>query len=120
MTTAVRSRMTHRATVERRSENTTNPYGHSGPPEWTALDDALPCFLYAPKTRQQAESADVARTVAVPGYSLLAPLGSDITTDDRINGVEDRAGSVLLAGIQNIRDVKWHHDHIEIMFEGAE
>jgi hypothetical protein len=106
--------MTHRATIERNVVTDTNPYGHKGPPEWAPLADALVCFFY---TRRGRESAQVERTAVVEELALLAPLGSDITERDRINGVTDRAGAVLLAGVQNVRTILPHHSHLEITLE---
>lgn len=119
MKNAVRTRMTHRATVERNTQADPNPDGHLGPAEWEALDDALACFLhYRPASLARRESAQVARTAVVEEAVLLAPIGADVTEADRINGVEDRAGNVLLAGIANIRSVlPIRRSHVEITLE---
>lgn len=119
MTTAVRSRMTQRARIERDAAATPNPYGHDGPPDWQPLGDPVPAFLYSRRASRISESATPERTVTVEEYALLLPIGADVTPSDRINGVEDRQGNAVLSGVFNIREVKRHHDHLEAVLEGA-
>lgn len=115
----VRGRMTHRATIERDTQTATNPYGHVGEPTFEALEAELPCFLYTRRSRARAEDVQVERTAVVEEMALLAPLDADVTERDRVNGVEDRLGNVLLAGVHNIRSVLRHHTHVEIVLQGA-
>lgn len=112
----VRARMIHRATVERDAATDTNAYGHAGPPDWQALDDPLVCFFYTSRGR---EAVTAERTAVVDELALLAPLGSDVSERDRINGIEDRAGNSVQSGVLNIRSVLRHHTHLELLLESA-
>ena len=119
MSNPIRARMTQRATIERNTQTDANEYGHVGPAEWEPLADEMPCFLYSRSSRGQPESVTPDRAVVVEQMALMVPLGADVTERDRVNGVEDRSGNVLLAGVQNIRSVMRHHTHLELLIQGA-
>jgi hypothetical protein len=109
--------MIHRTLVQRDTQTATNAHNHKGTPTWSTHIDALACFLYVPAVTRGREDVAAERTVAIRGYAMLVPLGTDVTERDRISGVEDRAGDVILSGVMNIRAVIRHHNHIELALE---
>jgi hypothetical protein len=112
--------MIHRVTIERDTQSATNAHGHKGAPSFTTHLADQPCFLYvAALGRAGREAIAVDRSIAVRSYALLLPKGVDVIERDRVNGVVDRRGVVLLSGAMNIRAVTQHHGHVEVELEAA-
>ena len=74
MTTAVRSRMTHRATVERNTGFQLNDWNQRIP-EFTVLHTALPCYAQA---RIDRTVADGEKFVVIGTHIMLVPTGADL------------------------------------------
>lgn len=103
--------MTHRAVIERNSADVADRYAVPG---WATFIAAQPCFLYVSGGREVVAPD---RTADVDVSKMIVPLGADIENTDRINGVADRLGNPVFAGLLNITDVLPHHDHIELTLE---
>lgn len=105
---AVRSRMTQRALVER-DQNLGD--GRYAVPDFQTHIASQPCFLW---TKSGVESVSPERTAVVEQVKVLMPLGTDVKSTDRINGISDRQGSPVLAGFLNVMSVLPHHSHLEL------
>lgn len=113
---AVRSRMVHRALVERDAGGEADGYGNPPAPAWGALHAALPCWYYVPVARSQ-QGAEIVRErgIIVQEHSMmLIPSGTDITERDRVVSVSDRQGVSITPVAMNILSVVPRHDHIEL------
>ena len=114
MSTAARQRMTHRALVERTVTTPADDYGGAPAPAWETHIAAMPCWFY---TSGGAESVRQRGTVVVEQLRMLAPSGTDITEQDRINSITDRAGGSVYAGLLNVGSVLPAHGHLELRLE---
>lgn len=119
---SARSRMTHRALVERDVTITTDPFGSPGTPDWVEHLAELPCWFYVGGTGGASGGEIVLdhRTIVAEALRVLVPKGTDITERDRINGIHDRLGADVYAPVMNIRSVTPHHDHLELQLESVE
>ena len=106
-----RSRMTQRALVERQTHGAEDDSGNPGPPTWSTHLAAMPCWLYGSAER---EAVGAEATAVVTDLKLLAPLRSDVTEQDRINGVVDRRSEVVEAGLLHIETVLRKRTHLEL------
>ena len=104
-----RQRMVMRAFLQRNTQATADGLGHKRPKTWTALA-TVPCWSWVDRedTRHAAEL-----TTAAGRFRAMVPLGTDVTTKDRIEKVEDRA-AVELFGLSVIDAVIRRRDHIEL------
>lgn len=119
MSSAVRSRMTHRALVERDNAASPDAYGGKGPPEWETHIAALPCFFYLGQTSQSEELEQPRGIVVHQELRMIFPSGSDVTERDRINGISDRQGGAIKSGYLNIASITPHHNHLEARLEAT-
>ncbi len=109
-----RSRMTHRAFIQRNGADK-NIYGHKSPQGWAALS-TTPCYAWtvtgdtknAPEVSQDSTS-----------YKAIMPLDTDITSDDRLEKVENRIEAELF-GVLYIDAVLRRRDHFEIRMRDHE
>lgn len=113
MTSAVRSRMTHRTTIERSAHDDTDRYAV---PAFEEIDSGgepvlYPCFLW---TKSGREAVDPERTAVVESVRVLMPTGTDVKPTDRLGDITNRLGAVILAGVFDVESVLPHHDHIEL------
>ena len=110
---AVRSRMVHRATVERDTGGGTDEWGQEVAPAWTTLHSALPCFWWTEITRATDVEQTATYTAVVEDLRMIAPLGTDLTEADHIVAITDRAGNSVVSGPLGIESVTRHHTHLE-------
>lgn len=111
-----RSRMTHRALIERDGATGSDPYNAANVPSWATHIASLSCWFYVPRGRQPQVTTDAA-TVTLEQPRLLAPKGTDIAEGDRINGIVDRLGASVYSGILNITSVVPKPTHLELVCE---
>lgn len=105
-----RQHMTMRALIER-GTTVTDEYGNPGAPTWASHIASLACWLYS---RVEREVMDTRKTAVVEDLRMLIPRGSDVRESDRINGVTDRRGSIIHAGVLLIESVVRRVDHLEL------
>lgn len=72
---------------------------------------ALPCHAWMLTGRT---AIDEDKTAVVVTRRLFAPLGSDIRPGDRIDGVKDRRGVVVMPELMRIDVVGQRKDHLEV------
>lgn len=106
--------MTHRAFIQRNGA-AKNKYGHRSPPDWQALS-TTPCYWWA-VTGDTKNAPEVSQDST--SSKAIMPLDTDITSDDRIEKVENRIGSEL-AGVLYIDAVLRRRDHFEIRMRDHE
>jgi hypothetical protein len=111
-----RSRMTHRCTVERNGSPGPDGYGNARPSEWGVHISAQPCYYSQPAARGEVQGE---RNVNLYVHQVLVPLGVDVTTADRINGVSDRRGLSVAAGPFNITAIRRLPDHLLLSLESV-
>lgn len=109
---SARSRMTQRALVERATAPATDDSGNpGGPVSWATHIAALACWLYGSTAK---EAVTEATTAVITDLRLLVPVSADVTEQDRINGVKDRRGTVIAAGVLEIDTVLRKRTHLEL------
>lgn len=113
---SARQRMRQRATVERQMQTTRNDWGGKGAPDWREHIKDLPCRIWQ---TSGMEVTDGDKTVAVDTRRMIVPLGTDVTTLDRISTVTDRLGDELYAGPMRIESLARKADHIELLLEAV-
>lgn len=114
----VRARMTHRCNVERDTSIVDNNIGARNPPNWVVQYADQPCFYFGLLfQRQGRELITEMQGEAISEFGVMIPLGTDITAEDRINGITDRGGTVLVGGLINIKSILYHHTHMELKLE---
>ncbi len=112
----VRSQMTHRCLIERNTQTGTDPQGNALAPTWSTHLSDQACKLWQ---RPDDEIIDGRRTVVAESIRLVLPVATDVTEADRVNGVTDRRGATVLAGVMNIRSVVKKASHLELSLDGA-
>ncbi|HET8587128.1 MAG TPA: hypothetical protein VFM74_04560 [Candidatus Limnocylindria bacterium] len=108
---SARSLMRQRALVERSSSSGDDDFGNPLPEAWAPHITAMPCLLYGSTER---EAVNESTTAVVADLRLLAPRSADVTESDRINGIIDRRGNVIRAGLLDIDTVLLKKDHLEL------
>ena len=111
---AVRSRMVHRATVERDSSGGRDQWGQEQPPQWATLHAALPCFAWVRADRIKGERVTADTTAVIEDLRMIVPLGTSINETDRVSTIKNRAGIELHRGPMGIESVTYHHSHLEV------
>ena len=106
--------MTNRALVERDSATENDDHGLKGVASWATHLTALACYAFQ---KARTEIVDGVKTVVISELRLLVPSGTDITEDDRVNGITDRAGSTLFAGLFAVEAVERFDTHLEVRLQ---
>jgi hypothetical protein len=110
---AARLSLTHRCTIERDTNaGTPDAWGTPETPSWQPHLTELPCRGW---TRAGVETADATTTTVVEDMRLIVSLGTDVTEQDRVNGVTDRGTTIIIAGPVGIRAVIGRKDHLELV-----
>lgn len=81
--------------------------------DWRVIHDALPCYVFTRIPRSGADQLRPEMTVNDEDDRLLAPIGTDLTEQDRINGVVDRRGRTIRDGLWRVTHVVNRIVHIE-------
>ncbi len=105
-----RTQMTMRAFIERDNNESTDPYGQAGAPNFTALA-TIPCRVWS---RSRREHNDNRKDARIEEIRCGMPLGTDVTELDRIRRVNDRAGNIIWEGPLRIDAIQFKHTHIEM------
>ena len=104
---------THRTTVQRDANaGTVNTAGAQASPAWSDHLTALPCRAWTSAGREQL---DATTSVVAEDMRCIVQLGTDITEQDRLNGVTDKDGNPIISGLVGIRAVIRRTDHLELM-----
>lgn len=106
--------MTMRLYLQRNSA-AANAYGHPSPQSWGALS-TTPGYVWVNQADTQHAPE---RSVAATRYTGIVPKGTDVTEDDRVQKVEDRAAAQLF-GVMAIDAVVRRRDHLELRMRGHE
>jgi hypothetical protein len=112
----VRSRMTHRALVERNvTAATQDAYGNEQAATWVTHIAAQPCYWYQPSNSGGEQQGE--RNVRIYTQQMLTPWEVDITEGDRINGIKDRRGDDLTTEVFNVVAIVYKPDHLLLTLE---
>lgn len=106
---SARSRMTHRAVVERNAATGTDAWGQPLAPAFAA-HATLPCFAWSKSRR---ELVDGVKTAMVEEHRALFPLDADLVEADELASVTDRRGVQILSGRFRVDAIRRVHDHLE-------
>lgn len=110
-----RSRMTLRTDVLR---DATQPLDDSGNPlpqpdvAPAAYLEDVPVWLYSSSER---ESVTEDTTAVVTDLKAMVPLGTDITEQDRLNGIRDRRGTTVEPGVLLVEEVLYKRSHLQLV-----
>lgn len=112
-----RSRMTMRVTFERNfsqlpARNTDVDGFGQKLSDWSELC-TVPCWAWAGASGGKSTTVGDARTITMDSPGMIVPLHTDVTTQDRVQAVFDKAGMALF-GIMGIDAVKPRLTHIEL------
>lgn len=106
--------MTQRALVQR-ATTVDDEYGMPGPSTWATHIAALACRFWQDAER---ELAGPDKSAVVADARAIVPRTADVRESDRINGIVDRRGTVVRAGILLIESVIPRRDHQELVLRG--
>ena len=110
----VRSQMVHRATVERNVGVATDPFHAAVPNVVVVRAGDLPCYVQAKTARL---IVDGAKGITLADYTMWAPLGSDVTAEDRVTQVVDRRGADVVPHPLRVTTVVQRETHQEAALE---
>lgn len=104
---------THRTTVQRDANaGTLNAAGAQASPAWSDHLVGLPCRAWTSAGREQL---DATTSVVIEDMRAIVQLGTDVTEQDRLNGVVDEYGNEVISGLVGIRAVITRADHLELI-----
>lgn len=109
-----RSAMTHRATIQRDMQSSTDEYNQPGRPQWEDHLVAHPCRAWF---RSGREIQDGQKIASVNELSVIVPKGTDVTPGDRLDEVADRRGNVIFQGPVRIESIGQRRDHIALTLQ---
>ena len=104
-----RSRMTMRASIQRDGASD-NSLGSPGPSSWANLGDPVACYAWHGGSRRAFGTPIEIGTVR---GSMIVPLGTDITKNDRVSTIVDRRGTEIF-GAMDIDGVETRRAHLEV------
>ena len=105
--------LTHRTTVQRDANaDTLNAAGAQESPSWADHLTDLICRAWTSVGREQL---DPTTSVVVEDIRCVVQLGTDVTEQDRLNGVTDEYGNAVIDGLVGIRAVIHRDDHLELI-----
>lgn len=104
--------LTHWATVQRDVNAGVVTDGVQASPDWQNHLTGLICRAWTSAGREQL---DATTSVVVEDQRLIVQLGTDVTEQDRIDGVTDQYGNSIIAGPVGIRAVIHRDDHLELI-----
>ena len=108
---SARSRMTMRAAITRNSTVTANDWNQADTPvfdQWTTE----PCWAWVTAKR---EVIDGDKVVVVEDIRALFPLSANLTDQDRIAHISDRADTVIFDGPFVIESIQRMTRHLELV-----
>lgn len=104
--------LTHVTTVQRDANaGQLNAAGAQESPSWGDHLTDLPCRAWTSAGREQL---DATTSVVVEDMRCIVPLDTDVTAQDRLNGVTDAYGQPIISGLVGIRAVVHRKDHLEL------
>lgn len=106
-----RSMMIHRANIERNGTSSTDDWGQPGIPVFASLATDVPCRAWS---QRRDERNDEKKFALVETIRCSMPLDQDVTEDDQIAQIADRAGVVIFAGPLRIDTIQYKIQHIEM------
>lgn len=103
----------HLTTVQRDANaGQLNSVGAQASPSWSDHLTGLICHAWTNAGREQI---DATTSVVVEDMRCIVELGTDITEQDRLNGVTDADGNPVINGLIGIRAVIARADHLELI-----
>lgn len=120
---SARSRMTQRTTIERLAAPPAPPADEDewggeplpGAGTWNVLANDVAIWSWS-----SVEKETMAEKVAVvEDLRAIVPKGTDVTERDRLNGIRDRTGAVIRAGVLIIEAVVNRRSHLELVLRGV-
>lgn len=109
-----RSTMIHRTSIQRDTNEDTDPRGNPGIPTWTDVADNVPCRVWYNRGRSVEDGK---KTVRIKIREVLFPLNTDVTERDQLTDVTDRRGKTLFSGPVQIEAVGHRRDHLAAWVE---
>ena len=110
-----RTRLTMRAFIQRNTVTPDDGYGQPSPASWTALSTTA-CYAWV-TTGDAKHNAEV--SLDASRYRAILPAGTDVTSDDRLEKVEDRIGTEKF-GVLYIDAILQRRDHLELRMRDHE
>lgn len=103
--------LTHVTTIQRDTNAGSVIDGVQQAPSWSDHLTDLPCRAWTSTGREQL---DPTTSIVVEDMRCVVPLGTDVTEQDRLNGVTDAYGQTVIDGLAGIRAVIARKDHLEL------
>ena len=60
------------------------------------------------------------RNADIYSHRMIVPRGTDITEEDRVNGIADRKGTVITAGVFDIKQIVRKPNHLLLVLEAVQ
>lgn len=111
----------HTVTIQRDTETGTDAWGNPLPPVWAEHLAGIAClgFIRPVSSEQARELIDGGKTALIEERRVLVALGTDVTTDDRLDDVIDSDSAVVLAGPMGITEVIRRVSYLELAVEAV-
>lgn len=108
----IAGRLNMRAQLERNQAVGLDNWGQPTAPAFVTIGEPLPCFVWSERT---SEIVDGQKTAMIGDFRALFALDADISADDEISDIADRAGAVLIAGRLRVEGPpERKHTHLEV------
>ena len=109
-----RARMTMRATVQRDSATGSDGWGQPNAVSWAAHLPSLACWYW---TKDEREVIDGVKTAILANHTMMVPLGTDITEDDRVTAIKDRLAGNLISNAMRVHAVFRRRTYLHVALE---
>lgn len=110
---SIRSKMVHRAAVERDVGTSTDSLNQLSP-DRQQINAALPCYV---QTKMERIIADGNKFMALATYTMWAPLDADLKEEDVITRVVNRRGQEIFGNRLRVKPVVRRETHLEAVLE---
>jgi hypothetical protein len=111
-------RLVHRALIERNRTLAADAYGQPAEPTWYAHIVIQRCYFWEPSAQRGEQIGE--RNADLYSHRLLLPLTVDVTEEDRVNGIRDRRGRTINAGVFAIQQIVRKPDHLLLVLEAVQ
>ena len=115
---STRAWMVHRTTIERNGNLAPDAYGQPDAPTWYPHLVQQACYFWEPSSQRGEQMGE--RNADIYSHRMVLPKGTDITEEDRVNGIADRKGTVITAGVFDIKQIVRKPDHLLLVLEAVQ
>jgi hypothetical protein len=115
---SIRQWMVQRTNIERNGNLAPDAYGQPDAPTWYPHLVQQSCYFWEPSSQRGEQMGE--RNADIYSHRMVVPKGTDITEEDRVNGVADRTGTVITTGVFDIKQIVRKPNHLLLVLEAVQ